>query len=171
LASVQTRAPITSIMNILTKITATFCLFLIGITQANASSTIFTKAEFEQVKQQYQDQQWLMLLWSVDCPPCFKELAIIGKLSQKSDKLNFILINTDADEESSAERQAVIQQFKLQNVANFHFADGQADQSRYLIDPHWYGELPRSYFIQNNGTFNGKSGLVSESLLRQWLGI
>jgi len=156
-------------MNLLTKLTATFCLLFIGISHVNASSTAFTKVEFEQVKQKYKDKQWLMLLWSVDCPPCFKELAIVQKLNAKLTDLNIILINTDADEETRVERDTIIKQFDLQRIANYHFTDGQSDKSRYLIDPQWYGELPRSYFIQANGKFNGKSGLASESLIEHWL--
>jgi len=49
------------------------------------------------------------------------------------------------------------------------FADGEGDRNRYLIDANWYGELPRSYFVEPSGKFHGKSGLVSESLLTKWL--
>ena len=67
------------------------------------------------------------------------------------------------------ERTEIIEKFSLNHLKNFHFVDGQSDQSRYIIDSTWYGELPRSYFVQSNGKFHGKSGLVKESTLIKWL--
>ena len=114
-------------------------------------------------------KQWLMLLWSVDCPPCFKELAIIQKLKAQHENLAVVIINTDANDEIKAERKEIIEKFELSNFTNFHFVDGKGDQSRFFIDPNWYGELPRSYFIESSGKFHGKSGLVNKSILTQWL--
>jgi len=134
-----------------------------------ASSIAFDKEQFSIIKKKNMGKQWLMLLWSVDCPPCFKELAIIQKLQSQHDDLAVVIINTDADDEIAKERVEIIKQFELDNFSNFHFVDGQSDQSRYIIDSSWYGELPRSYFVESNGKFHGKSGLVNKPLLTQWL--
>lgn len=142
-----------------------FCCFQ----YAHANSTVFNQEQFDKIKQQNQGKQWLMLLWSVDCPPCFKELAIIQKLATKHDNLAVVIINTDADEEVTTERTQIIDKFKLNELSVFHFANDKADHSRFIIDPSWYGELPRSYFIEKNGKFHGKSGLVKESMVSQWL--
>ena len=133
------------------------------------NSIAFNKEQLTKVKVENKGKQWLMLLWSVDCPPCFKELAILQKLKNKYDDLPVVIINTDADDESVEERKAVINKFELNHLTNLHFVDGKADQSRFLIDPQWYGELPRSYFIEKNGQFHGKSGLVNKVILTQWL--
>ncbi len=134
-----------------------------------ANSVAFDKTQLALVKTQNMGKQWLMLLWSVDCPPCFKELAIIQKLQRQHDDLAVVIINTDANDEINAERKNIIEKFGLSNFTNFHFVDGQGDQSRFFIDPTWYGELPRSYFVESNGEFHGKSGLVNQSILTQWL--
>ncbi|GAA6172584.1 hypothetical protein NBRC116592_22540 [Colwellia sp. KU-HH00111] len=141
----------------------------VGSQYTYASSVAFNQTQFDKIKQQYQGQPWLMLLWSVDCPPCFKELAIMQKLLAKHDDLAIVIINADADEGVMAQRKHIIKKFALTQFNIYHFADGQADQSRFLIDPAWYGELPRSYFVESNGTFHGKSGLVQESMVTQWL--
>jgi len=143
-----------------------FC-FCINFSYAN--SIAFDKEQLASVKTQNMGKQWLMLLWSVDCPPCFKELAIIQKLQNQYDDLAVVIINTDADDEINEEREDIIEKFKLGGFTNFHFADGKGDQNRFIIDPNWYGELPRSYFIENNGKFHGKSGLVNQSILVEWL--
>lgn len=134
-----------------------------------ANSVAFDKTQLALVKTQNMGKQWLMLLWSVDCPPCFKELAIIQKLQRQHDDLAVVIINTDANDEINAERKNIIEKFGLSNFTNFHFVDGQGDQSRFFIDPTWYGELPRSYFVESNGEFHGKSGLINQSILMQWL--
>jgi len=148
---------------------ATFFCLLLGTSASFAESIAFDKAQLTTVKAQNMGKQWLMLLWSVDCPPCFKELAIIQKLQQKNHDLAVVIINTDANDEINSERKDIIEKFELTNFTNFHFVDGEGDQSRFFIDPNWYGELPRSYFFESNGKSHGKSGLVNKSLLTQWL--
>jgi len=147
----------------------TFIWFLLGTSFSFAESIAFNKAQLEIVKTQNMGKQWLMLLWSVDCPPCFKELAILQKLQRQHGDLAVVIINTDANDEIENECKDIIEKFELTDFSNFHFVDGQGDQSRFIIDPNWYGELPRSYFIESNGKFHGKSGLVNQSLLTRWL--
>jgi thiol-disulfide isomerase/thioredoxin len=132
------------------------------------SSKIFGSAIFEEIKQKYQGKKWLALLWSVDCPPCMKELAIVQALQQQGE-LAIVIINVDTYEDSEQQRDKILAYFNLASQENLHFSDGREDHSRYLIDPHWFGELPRSYFIDEAGTFHGKSGLASKELLEEWL--
>jgi len=147
----------------------TLCWFLFCTNSSYADSIAFNKAQLATVITENMGKQWLMLLWSVDCPPCFKELAIIQKLKAQHENLAVVIINTDANDEIKAERKEIIEKFELSNFTNFHFVDGKGDQSRFFIDPNWYGELPRSYFIESSGKFHGKSGLVNKSILTQWL--
>jgi len=136
---------------------------------ASASSLPFNKQVFEQLKQQYHGKQWLLVLWSVECPPCFKELQIIQKLSKKYGEVAIVLINTDDNNETAPLRKKVIADYHLAQLPNYYFPEDQATQYRYLIDSTWYGELPRSYFIDQQGLFHGKSGLLKEKTLRKWL--
>ncbi len=157
-------------MSYLTKFSLHLLLLFFYCSQyAHASSIALDKEQFDKIKQLNQGKQWLMLLWSVDCPPCFKELAIIQKLKSQHGDLAVVIINTDADDEITKERVSIIEKFELDKLSNFHFTDGEGDRSRFLIDSTWYGELPRSYFVESNGRFHGKSGLVKESMIIQWL--
>lgn len=147
-------------------------IFLISgcfINCAYADSIAFNQAQLEKVKADNQGKQWLMLLWSVDCPPCFKELAVLQELQKEYNDLAVVIINSDADNALTEERQTVIKQFELTTLTNLHFEDGKADQSRFWVDPQWYGELPRSYFFAKNGEFQSKSGLVNKAMLKKWL--
>lgn len=157
-------------MSLKNKLTSAILLWLIfGSSVAFAESIAFNKEQLIALKKENMGKQWLMLLWSVDCPPCFKELAIIQKLQRQHDDLAVVIINTDASDEINTERSDIIEKLDLTTVTNYHFVDGKGDQSRFYIDPNWYGELPRSYFVESDGKFHGKSGLVNKSILMQWL--
>ena len=157
-------------MNFLKKISfAVLSGFLLYSNVSFAESIAFDKGQLATVKTQNMGKQWLMLLWSVDCPPCFKELAIIQKLQRQHNDLAVVIINTDANDEVKTERTEIIEKFELGSTTHFHFIDGQGDQSRFHIDSHWYGELPRSYFVASDGQSHGKSGLVNQSTLTKWL--
>lgn len=146
-------------------------LIMLQPLSVSAKEQAFDATVLEQLTTSYSGQRWLMVLWSIDCPPCFKELEIIGKLAQKNPALPVVIINADGDESLAIERSNIIKQFGLQVVDNFYFTDGNVETSRYQIDPKWHGELPRSYFVDSQGKFNGKSGLLSKTLILKWLPI
>lgn len=154
-----------------TNIAITAGLFLICSCFVHAQNIPFSNGSLIEAKQKFEGKRWLMVLWSLDCPACFKELKLIQKLQQENTKiaLNVIFINADDNDEMSKERQDVIKQYDMSSFSNYYFADGEGDASRYKIDPQWYGELPRSYFIDEQGKFHGKSGLLDASLIRKWL--
>ncbi len=129
----------------------------------------FNPQTFAQIKQQYYGQKWLLILWSVECPPCMKELALVKTLQQEQEDLAVVIINVDTGEEHEVQRQEIIAHFQLTQVTQLYFRDGFKAHSRYLIDPQWFGELPRSYFIDEAGVFHGKSGLVDKIILSKWL--
>lgn len=133
------------------------------------ASQPFAGEQLERFQQRYLGQQWLLLLWSVDCPPCFKELAVLSRLAEQQPDLRVVLVNADDDDRLLQERQQIVARYRLDKLPNFHFADGQGSHSRYRIDPQWYGELPRSYFFEADGTRHGRSGLVTAELLERWL--
>jgi len=129
----------------------------------------FSKQALIQMKSQNLGKPWLMILWSVDCPPCYKELALLQKLYAKHRLHPVVIINTDDSTEYDQQRQDVINRFQLNKLRHFYFLEGRADKERYVIDPDWFGELPRSYFVDADGKFHGKSGLLSEQLLKKWI--
>jgi thiol-disulfide isomerase/thioredoxin len=110
-------------------------------------------------------------LWSLDCPSCFKELKLIQSIqeTEKNTALNIVFINADDNSAVQFERKQVLTFYNMQPYENYYFVDGQADKNRYQIDPNWYGELPRSYFVNKEGIFQGKSGLLGEESIKIWL--
>ncbi len=131
----------------------------------------FSNDAFTVLKKQKLGKRWLMVLWSLDCPACFKELTLIQSIQKSAPNkpLNVVYINADDSDEVAFERKQVLADYEMSLFENFYFSDGQGDKSRYHIDPSWYGELPRSYFVDEAGKFHGKSGLLDEALIIQWL--
>lgn len=133
------------------------------------ASAELTAQVLTQEKTSHTGQPWLTLCWSLDCPACITELKHLAAANKPEWNSRIILINTDADSGRAAERQALLQQLSLTELPSFFFADAMETQSRFLIDPSWYGELPRTYFIDAEGKWHGKSGLVSTEQLAIWL--
>ncbi|MCE9687121.1 redoxin domain-containing protein [Shewanella sp. AS16] len=133
------------------------------------AETRLDAAALAQLKQAHLGQRWLVLCWSLDCPACLKELSQIAALQRRYENLALVFINTDADDELEPERQQRLAQFELSGFRHLYFADGLAAQSRYVLDSGWYGELPRSYFVDELGHWRGSSGLLEAAQIRQWL--
>jgi thiol-disulfide isomerase/thioredoxin len=124
------------------------------------------RGDYQQVLEQ-QPRPVLVVLWSVDCPPCYDELAALGRLHQEGETLPVVLVNTDT-RRSSDEVTATLQQHNTDALPNYQFADPVPARQRREIDPNWYGELPRSYLIEEDSS-QGHSGTLTEERLRQWL--
>lgn len=127
----------------------------------------FDKSSFEAIQQTHQGQDFLFVLWSLDCPPCFKELELLEQYSKAGNLPKLILVSTNGRHDS-VEITKILEQFSI-NTADHWYFDGIDEQLRYSIDPSWYGELPRSYFFKQNGTREVHRGLLTEETLKLWL--
>ncbi|WP_198265251.1 TlpA family protein disulfide reductase [sulfur-oxidizing endosymbiont of Gigantopelta aegis] len=147
-----------------------FLFFMLGIFMMNASFAMgnslvsseslreFTKDSYQEILQTNKGQPFLMVLWSIDCPPCHEELAHISAYKKKYPKHKIILISTDSN--AQAVRQ-VLEGNDVLHLESWLFSNALAHQLRYAIDPHWYGELPRSYFFSQQHTRQAVSGTLS----------
>jgi hypothetical protein len=56
------------------------------------------------------------------------------------------------------------------SAAHWAVGDAPAEQLRYLIDPQWRGELPRSYWFDADGRrIAAHSGLITPQTIRETL--
>ncbi len=146
------------------------CLLLALVAPASSQADNFlpfTNESFATIKQQFAGGEFLLGLWSVDCPPCLVELDMMGELLQKNPDLPFVLISTDPieDRESALE---FLEEFDLHERQSYMFADSFTERLRYTIDPNWFGELPRSYFFDALHNMQSHSGIMTIELLQQW---
>jgi len=127
----------------------------------------FNSESFAAIKEHFAGSEFLLGLWSVDCPPCLVELDMMGELLEKNPDLPFVLVSTDSidDRESALE---FLEEFNLHERQSYMFADSFTERLRYSIDPNWFGELPRSYFFDPQHNMQSHSGIMTIKLLRRW---
>jgi thiol-disulfide isomerase/thioredoxin len=127
----------------------------------------FTADSFAEIKASFAGQEFLLGLWSVDCPPCLVELDMMGELLALNPDLPFVLISTDPIEEREAAAE-FLEDFGLAGYESWMFADSFTERLRFTVDPAWYGELPRSYFFDSNHQQQSHSGIMTPELLESW---
>ncbi len=130
----------------------------------------FTVDSFQQIKESYTGQEFLLGLWSVDCPPCLVELKFMGELLALNPGLPYVLVSTDPIEQREYSAD-FLEDFGLMEMESWMFADSFVERLRYSIDSNWYGELPRSYFFDANHNMKSHSGIVNRDLLTEWFSV
>lgn len=127
----------------------------------------FTADSFAEIKQRFAGEQFLVGLWSVDCPPCLVELDMMGELLADNPDLPFVLISTDPIAEREFAHDFLLD-FDLADRESWMFADSFTERLRFSIDPSWYGELPRSYFFDAGHNMQSHSGIMTQEMLEEW---
>lgn len=144
------------------------CLVLFtGFSVSSAQSiNLFKPGSYSKILEQHQ-QPFLLVLWSLDCPPCYKELSVLSEMLQSQPQLDLILVSTDTSNDID-EIKKILSKYKLSHISTWVFADEMSQQLRYEIDPGWYGELPRSYLFDAQHNRQAISGILKPEILQHW---
>ncbi|MEX0619210.1 MAG: hypothetical protein WDZ76_09035 [Pseudohongiellaceae bacterium] len=124
----------------------------------------FTTATLDEFKSRFDGEPFLLTLWSVDCPPCRVDLENISAKLQVDADLPVVLVAADPPAKR-AEAIEVLEDYSLDEYVTWIFADNFFERLRFSIDPNWFGELPRSYFYDEEHQATGHSGIVTEEML------
>jgi thiol-disulfide isomerase/thioredoxin len=127
----------------------------------------FTAESFKEIKSNFEGEEFLLGLWSVDCPPCMVEMEFMSKLVKLTPDIPYVLVSTDPIDQRNYSAE-FLEDVGLADKESWMFADSFVERLRFSIDPNWYGELPRSYFFDSNHAMKSHSGIVSEELLQEW---
>ncbi len=130
----------------------------------------FVSGSLSAILANHDREAFLMALWSLDCPPCRQELALLGEIHQENPRLRLVLISTDDSSQAEA-AQEVLKKNGLSTVESWIFGEPNAQRLRYEIDTAWYGELPRSYFYAANHTRESVSGALKPQQLESWIAL
>lgn len=125
----------------------------------------FVTGSYAQLLKQQSDKTFVLSFWSLDCPPCNRELALWGA-QPKTDVLALVLVSTDTPADTD-EIDALLAQYGVADADSWVFA-APAVNLRYEIDRHWRGELPRTYLIERGKVVDAISGVLDEVRLAQW---
>jgi thiol-disulfide isomerase/thioredoxin len=128
----------------------------------------FAADSLDSIVQMRKGEPFLLVLWSVECPPCMSELDLIGRMLTKHPAADVVIVAVD-DASMLPEVERVLASFALINADNWIFADSFAERLRYQIDPSWSGELPRTYFYRDNRDRRAISGALTVGQLEEWM--
>lgn len=148
------------------------CLFLILVLLYSVNSAAkpqyFNQNSYQDILISNKDKHFIMLLWSLDCPPCIEEMPVISSFHKKNPAIEIIMVSTD-EVSREGEIADLLIETGLQDLQQWVFQSGNYQRIRYSIDPTWYGELPRSYFYQFGKLNKKRSGRLTLRDLEQWL--
>ncbi|WP_051149712.1 TlpA family protein disulfide reductase [Methylohalobius crimeensis] len=143
-------------------------LLLTGLPPVCANAPrLFSAGSMEEIRDRHR-APFLLILWSLDCPPCRRELKLLGETLQANPKLDLVLIATDG-ETRAEEAEQLLARYDLDQTESWIFRTANDMRLRYEIDPGWYGELPRSYFYLPDGKRVGYSGPLKPKQIEAWL--
>ncbi len=109
----------------------------------------------------------MLVLWSLDCPPCHEELEMLADFRKKQPYFNLLLISIDGVE-AEAEVQDRLYHLGLLSVENWIFTEAVSPQLLNQIDASWYGVVPRSYLFDAGHRRQTITGLLSIETLQAW---
>jgi hypothetical protein len=131
----------------------------------NVAIQPFVSGSYAQIDARYGNDHALVLLWSVDCPPCLQELDALSKEPHLPYKV--VLISTDPAA-ARAEVRAVVEKYAVGQWEHWQFASAEVERLRFEVDPRWYGETPRSYVYRTGQERLTLRGALTQS---QWLAL
>ena len=123
---------------------------------------------FAEIKAARSGQAFLLSLWSIDCAPCRLEVEMLGELKKKDPSFPLVLISADSLEQRQTAHY-LLEEYFLDGLTSWMFADNFSERLRYSIDPNWYGELPRSYLFDTTHVSTAHSGVLTEEQLAAFL--
>jgi len=156
-------------MKIITRYFNFFGLLVSSIASAYAmpqkafEANYFTTDSYQIILDKNKHQPFLLVLWSLDCPPCISELKTLGAFHKQYPQHKIILVSTDTKNQLD-EIESLMIKNNLQEIEQWVF-DGAFQYIRHSIDPGWYGELPRSYFYKKNQSRLSSSGQLHHDQL------
>lgn len=128
----------------------------------------FHPSTLSQLEQDNAGKAWWLLLWSIDCPPCYQELEHLGQLIQAEHSAAVVLVSVDAPEQR-AEVHEVLVELGLQGINSYQFDTGNRLALQYQVDPSWAGVLPRAYAYSAQGLRSAFNGVLGFNELVQHL--
>lgn len=143
-------------------------LMLSTATASAATLKDFVPGSYQAILDSRRGEAFILLFWSLDCPPCHRELAMLGRLAKVRPGLPLVLVATD---EKRLENKvvSVLEENGLAAMESWIFSDDFVQRLRFEVDRRWYGELPRSYFFDPAHRRRAASGILDEEELRAWL--
>lgn len=134
--------------------------------QAEPSLRSFGPDSFAEIKAEHAGKPFVLMMWSLDCPFCAESLKTLMRAGRKHE---FAVVTIATDSAEDPESRALIKgRLDAANASEHAWAFGAApgERLRYVIDPKWRGELPRTYWFNGKEQGIAHSGAVTEEALK-----
>jgi hypothetical protein len=122
----------------------------------------FTTGSYQQILAGNANQPFMLVVWSITCSSCLKDMALLSSLHKKRPELKMIMLAAD-DVSETGQIQPILEKNQLAGIENWVYADENTQKLQFEIDPKWYGELPRTYFFDKAHQREGISGVLTEA--------
>jgi hypothetical protein len=140
-----------------------FLFFFLAILNmpVQAEPAAFSSGSYQQLLTRHDHQPFMLVVWSVNCPSCLKDMALLNSIHQSRPELNIIMLA--ADELAATEQaQKILEKNQLSELESWIYAEENTQKLQFEIDPKWYGELPRTYFFDKAHQRTAVSGVISK---------
>lgn len=137
------------------------------VTAAQIEVRPFTPMSYASILKEHQGKPFLLVFWSLECPPCYQELKLLGELGAGR-AFPAVVVSTDGVDAANQIAE-VLERFGLEGVDARVF-DGAPMPIRFAIDRTWYGELPRSYFFDAAHQRKAVTGIIDRDTIGHWMG-
>ncbi|MGD0960763.1 MAG: hypothetical protein ABSB19_13235 [Methylomonas sp.] len=140
----------------------TLLLLLCAATASAGPATVkpFVSGSYQQLLGSHQGRGFMLVIWSLDCSSCIKDMELLSSLHKKRPELGIVMLSTD-EIGSTPDIEKLLEKYQLSELENWVFADDNTQKLRYEIDPGWYSELPRTYFYGADHHREGYSGALN----------
>jgi len=152
---------------ILSLVLAAILLLTASFARAEIPLNNFETHSYKAITTQYHGESFLLVLWSVDCPPCIEELPALARFHQANPRANLVMVSTDSKNQQE-DIKYLMEKHGLADIQHWVFYGDSVQAIRFSIDPLWYGELPRSYFHHDKNERQARSGRLDEDTLSAW---
>lgn len=121
----------------------------------------FISGSYQQILADTNNQPFMLVIWSITCPSCLKDMTLINELHQAYPIFKIIMLAAD-DLPAKPQIVSILKKSALTSLENWVYADENTQKLQYEIDPKWFGELPRTYFFDSTHKREGVSGVLSK---------
>lgn len=127
---------------------------------------VFQNGDLAQIRAEHDGRAFVLMAWSLDCLPCHRKLSRMRPVLEANPDWRLVLIAVD-DPARAAETRRRITEYRLETVDHWRFADQAPALLRRALDPHWFGELPRSWLFDAAHRVRAISGVMPDEVIEQ----
>ncbi|MBI1891212.1 MAG: redoxin domain-containing protein [Burkholderiales bacterium] len=141
-------------------------LLLPALSLAATGLQTFEADSFARILEKQKGKAFVLVVWSLDCEFCQVSLKTLASEKVKHKGLSVVTISTDdADDPQSATlMQKRLSDLRMSDNA-WAFGSAPPERLRYVIDPQWHGEMPRSYWFNARGEKVAYSGVLTPATI------